>query len=95
MPTDIPIRVAFPRSVWRVAETTEYEIAEALKYMLLKCIIDKDCRADFEYIFSEIGEFAESICNETESQWFCLLGARLKSLYHELLNLQKSFAESV
>jgi len=90
MPTDIPIRVTLARNVWRIAETTEYELTEALKHMLLKCIVDKNCRTDFEYILSEIGEFAESICNETESQWFCMIGARLKSLFDELLNLRES-----
>jgi len=85
MPTDIPIRVAFPRSVWRVAETTEYEIAEALKHMLLLAVVNKDVRADFEYILNELADFAKSICETTEIQWFCLVGARLEQLYGELV----------
>lgn len=99
MPTYVPIEVNVGETggghVWKTGKVTEYEIGEALKMFLLKCIIDKDCRTDFEYIFNEIGEFAEKICNEIESQWFCIISARLKTLYYELLNLQKSFAESV
>ena len=85
MPTDIPIRVTFTRSIWKIAETTEYEVAEALKRMLLAAIIDRDVRADFEYILNELADFAKSICEATEIHWFCLLAARLNQLYTELV----------
>ena len=84
MPTDIPIRVAFPRSVWRVAETTEYEIAEALKHMLLLSKVSERARSDVIWLLQELGEFSAELCTRTEIHYFCIL-KKLSDIADELV----------
>ena len=73
MPTDIPIRVMYTRSVWRIAETTEYELSEALKYMLLLSIVSERARSDVIWLLQELGEFSAELCTRTEIHYFCIL----------------------
>ena len=85
MPTEIPIYVEIIHGKWRIAKTEAYEVAKAIKQLLLLAIVERDARSDFEYIIDEVAGFAKRICETTEFQWFCLLAARLERLYTELV----------
>lgn len=61
MVTYVPIDVNVGKSVWRTGKVTEYEIGEALKLFLVKCVFDKQCRIDFEYVLDVLAETALAI----------------------------------
>jgi len=86
--TYVPIEVNVGKTggghVWKIGKVTEYEIGEALKLFLVKCVFDKQCRIDFEYVLDVLAETAEKVCNETEKQWFCILAANLRQTLDKL-----------
>ena len=88
MPTDVPIRVRIG-SFWRMAETSDVEISEALKHMLLYALTLDIPRRDFAWILQSLGDFAKELCEKTEIQFYCIvanlsdIATKLEEVMHD------------